>query len=115
MPRRDRLHDAAFDDLIREFPWRPVGDGTTAFRWQLAGDGDDLRQLLGCERWRTTRPTLVVQNLAEKRREVTIVDALAFGGCKPLFGRCPASTPASRTLPVNAQQPCLLRVAHPVR
>ena len=44
--RRDRRDDAPFDDLVGQFVGRPVGDGPAGLLGGLAGDREDLGDLL---------------------------------------------------------------------
>ena len=53
MGGRDRVHDLAFDDLVRQFASGPVVDRTVGFRGRFASDRDDLSELLGGELSRT--------------------------------------------------------------
>ena len=79
--------------------------GTPAFLWKLARDGDDLRELLGCECWRSAGPLLISEHVAKQLRQVLVVGALMLCRGQPLLILCPARPPTTDPLPVDAQGP----------
>jgi hypothetical protein len=63
MARGDGLDDPPADDLVSDLAARPVGDGALGLPRGLAGQGDDLTDLLGGDPGRPPRPRGVGQSL----------------------------------------------------
>lgn len=79
----DGLDHAPLDHLVCEFPRRPVGHRTAAVLWLLAGDGEDLRQLLGAEGARPARPRFIGEHVADQRGKILVAGVLLLCGSKP--------------------------------
>jgi hypothetical protein len=63
MARGDGFDDAASGDLVGDLAARPVGDGPLGLLRGLAGQGDDLTDLLGGDPGRSPGPRGVGQSL----------------------------------------------------
>ena len=92
-------HNAALDDLVGQFPRRPVGNRTPGLFGRLTGDRQDLSDLLGGELAAAPRPRQVAENLfhgvSEDRRFLQALDDGQLGK-----GLLPASPPAADPVPL---------------
>lgn len=79
-------------------------DGQTERRGHLAGQRDDLRDLLGCEPGRHAASVVVAKDAEDERLEFVVVHGLRFRAREHVHRRCPTSTPPSDTLGVDAER-----------
>ncbi len=91
--RRDRRDDAPLDDLVGQFVGRPVGDGPARLLGGLAGDREDLGDLLRGELARGTGSRFVGEDSFDGSSQVGGLAALDVSEGVP--GLSPASSPAS--------------------
>ena len=92
--RRDRRDDAPLDDLVGQFVGRPVGDGPARLRGGLAGDREDLGDLLRGELAGSARAGCVGEDRFDGPAQVGFgLAALQVNEAGPSFG--PASSPPS--------------------
>ena len=92
--RRDRRHDAAPDHLIGQFQGRPVGDRPAGLLGGLAGDGQDLGDLLGSELGGSTGAWFVAEDRFDGASQAGAgLTALDVNESVPRLG--PAPSPAS--------------------
>ena len=109
MPRRDRWNNAALLGLEGELPWRPVGDRKAELRRVLAGQRNDLCELLGAELARRAATRLVGQHVDDQRLELLVGRLLAPLRIGEAFALvAPTVSPAQDPLWVNPECGCLL-------
>ena len=89
---RDRRHDAALDDLIGQFVGRPVSDGPAGLLRGLAGDGQDLGDLLRSELAGGAGPGLIAEDLLDGPAQGGMAFE-ALDANEPVPGVGPASPP----------------------
>jgi len=77
--RGNGIHDVPFDYLVCQFAARPVGDFPIRLSWVLAGNGNDMDELLWRECVGSTRTLDVRQSCFDQRYEFLITEV--FGLC----------------------------------
>ena len=92
--RRDRRDDAPLDDLVGQFVGRPVGDGPARLLGGLAGDREDLGDLLRGELAGCARARCVAEDRCGGPAQVGFgLAALPINQAGP--GRGPTASPPS--------------------
>ena len=92
--RRDRGDDAALGDLVGQFVSRPMGDGPAGVLGGLAGDGQDLGDLLGGEFAGGSGSRLVGEDLLDGASPRS-AGLEALDADEAVEGRGPAASPAA--------------------
>jgi hypothetical protein len=80
-------------DLVGQLGVGPVTDGPAGLLGRLAGDSDDLDDLLGAEGGGTTGARRVVERGLDQAEQIGVAGAVGFGGSQTVGGVKPAVTP----------------------